>query len=689
MRISVRLIIAFVVAATVPLFIYGASSQHTLQQVSTLATAQSEAALTDLGEEAILQKTQAVARQVGLYLDAHPEIDLTDNSQLEATIALAELAVQPVGQTGYTALFDEEGITHFHSNPELVGVNMSILADELPEFWAIFAASLDGSVSEGYYDWADADGQIRSKYMSVVPVGDTRLRLAATTYIDEFSQPVVELKSQLADTRKAAHIRLLLTLVGVTLVAFVAAAFLGRWLSRPIRRIADAVARAADGDLGSIGLSERRDEIGDLAQAFDRMTVRLRHLIGDMERRTGDLEKTTVDLTTRSQELRAANVELGKARRRQEEINRELQKANEHIRRRAAQLQAVAKVGQAIAELRDRERLLPRVTELIGQHFGFYHVGLFLVDEAGRYAVLRAASSEGGRRMLARNHKLPVGEQGTVGYVTATGEPRIALDVDAEATHLANPDLPEARSEIALPLQIGGQTIGALDVQSLKAEAFDSEDVAVLSTLADQVAIAIENARLFQQSQEALAEAKDVQRRYLQEAWEEFLQRRPDLQFEYTLAGVPSALDVELPTTRQAVTQGELVAASNLAGGDGDETVARAALSVPIKLRGQVIGVIDLHEADETRTWTEHEIALAQAVADQMAQALESARLFEQTQARAHREQLVGQITTRMRAMSNVQDILRVASEELGQALGITRSVVRLRPQSAATREET
>jgi GAF domain-containing protein len=322
------------------------------------------------------------------------------------------------------------------------------------------------------------------------------------------------------------------------------------------------------------------------------------------------------------------------------------------------------------------------VTELISQHFGFYHAGIFMVDEARRYAVLRAANSDGGRRMLARGHKLAVGSQGIVGYVTGTGEPRIALDVGADAVFFNNPDLPETRSEMALPLRAGGQTIGALDVQSVEAGAFDDQDVAVLSALADQVAIAIENARLFRQSQEALTEVEEAQRRYLQEAWRGFLQQRPDLQFEYALEGVPSALDVELPTTRQAVEQGELAVLSEATEGD-DGSVARAALSVPIKLRGQVIGVLDLHEADEARVWTEHEIALAQAVADQMAQALEAARLFEQTQARAQRERLVGQITTRMRAAPNVQDILRVASEELGKALGVTRSVVRLHPREA------
>jgi GAF domain-containing protein len=400
--------------------------------------------------------------------------------------------------------------------------------------------------------------------------------------------------------------------------------------------------------------------------------------------RTRELNEITADLASRSQELESANIQLAEVYRHQEAINRELQEVSERTRRRAVQLQAVAEVGRSIARVRELGVLLLRVTQLISRHFGHYHVGIFLVDEARRYAVLRAANSEGGQRMLARHHKLAVGAEGVVGYVTSVGEPRIAIDVGTDAARLANPDMPDTRSEIALPLRLGDEIIGALDIQSIEAQAFDNEDVTVLSVLADQVAIAIENAHLFQQSQEALAEAEEVQRRYLQQGWQQFMQQRSDLRFEYTLEGVPSALDVELPTTKQAVMQEELVATSEVATGGDNGVVVRAALSIPIKLHGRVIGVIDLHEADEARVWTEHEVALTRSVADQIAQALESARLFEQTQARAHREQVVSQITTRMRTVSNVQDILQVASEELGKALGVSRSVVRLRPQGAS-----
>jgi GAF domain-containing protein len=399
--------------------------------------------------------------------------------------------------------------------------------------------------------------------------------------------------------------------------------------------------------------------------------------------RTRELNEVATDLASRSQEMESANVQLEEVYRHQEAVNRELREANERTRRRAAQLQAVAEVGRAIAGVRELKVLLPRVTQLISRHFGYYHVGIFLVDEARRYAVLRAANSEGGQRMLARNHKLAVGTEGVVGYVTSMGDPRIVLDVGADVVHLTNPDLPDTRSEVVLPLRLGDEIIGALDVQSIEAQAFDDEAVAVLSVLADQVAIAIENARLFQQSQEALAEAEAAQRRYLQQGWRQFIQQRSDLRFEYTLEGVPSALDVDLPITRQAVTQGELVAVSEVTADSDGDVVVRAALSVPIKLHGQVIGVIDLHEANEARIWTEHEIALARSVADQIAQALESARLFEQTQTRARREQVVSQIATRIRTVPNVQDMLRVATEELGKALGVSRSVVRLRRQGA------
>ncbi len=176
------------------------------------------------------------------------------------------------------------------------------------------------------------------------------------------------------------------------------------------------------------------------------------------------------------------------------------------LERRSVQLQVAAEVARDATVASDLDDLLNRAVNLIRHRFAFYHVGIFLVDEQGEYAVLRAATGEAGRQMLARGHKLKVGETGIVGHSTGTGQPRIALDVGVDAFHFHNPSLPETRSEMALPLKVGERIIGALDVQSHEESAFDKDDVAVLQTLADQLAVAIEKVRLFAQAQAALEE---------------------------------------------------------------------------------------------------------------------------------------------------------------------------------------
>jgi methyl-accepting chemotaxis protein len=278
-KIGVRLTIALLVAAILPLFLSGLWSLFTLHRANDLAVEQGEAAMTRVGEDMILLAAEAVARQVALYLATHPEVDQSNAIQLEANAALAEIAVQPVGQTGYTALFDENAVTHFHSNPDLIGVDLGTLADQLPDFWVIIAASLDGSASSGYYDWEDPDGQVRPKYMSVVPVEGTTLRVAATTYIDEFSQPVVQVKTALDRVRNAARIQLLVALVIVALMTVAGAYFLGQHFSRPISQMVATADQIADGDLRAEPPYTDMGELGHLATTFRRMTDHLSSLI--------------------------------------------------------------------------------------------------------------------------------------------------------------------------------------------------------------------------------------------------------------------------------------------------------------------------------------------------------------------------------------------------------------------------
>ncbi|RLC64326.1 MAG: hypothetical protein DRI80_01675 [Chloroflexota bacterium] len=426
------------------------------------------------------------------------------------------------------------------------------------------------------------------------------------------------------------------TLLMVTLAVLTTAVALGwrqfvfRGMSLSIAELRRGVARISSGDLEYTLDVRTGDEIEELGDEFNRMAGRLADLIGSLERRVAE---------------RTADLE-----------------------RRSVQLEAAAQVAREAAAIRDMDQLLDATVHLISERFGFYHAGIFLLDEPGEYAVLQAASSEGGRRMLERGHKLKVGEVGIVGYVAGTGQPRVALDVGEDAVFFDNPDLPETRSEMALPLRVRERVIGVLDVQSTQEAAFSDEDVAILATMADQLALAIENARLLEESQRALRELEALYGRRAWEAWRERTARRPTA-YRYT------GVEVEPAPPSFVLERGSLPLSDEpavLQEGDGRQLVA------PIRLRGQTLGSIVLRRDPEEEPWSPEEVALMEEVSTQIALALENARLLEETQRRAEREHLVREITARVRASMDMDTILETAVRELGRALGTDRAFVRL-----------
>jgi GAF domain-containing protein len=281
------------------------------------------------------------------------------------------------------------------------------------------------------------------------------------------------------------------------------------------------------------------------------------------------------------------------------------------LERRATLLALNAEVASAAAGMRDVNDLLPAVANLIGERFGFYHAGIFLVDDAQEWAVLRAASSPGGQQMLARGHRLRIGREGIVGYVTNTGQARVARDVGVDAVHFINPDLPDTHSEIAVPLRAGGVILGALDVQSTEAGAFSGEDVAVLQSLANQIGLAIENARLFQESQQRVAELQLLQRE--SRAGAALRGTQEAVAYRYDGVEVTPLSD---PPVKQAGT-----------GPLGD------LISIPLNLGDQRMGTLELHRAGAA--WTADDLELSNTISDRLTLALESAELFEQTRVRA------------------------------------------------------
>ena len=333
------------------------------------------------------------------------------------------------------------------------------------------------------------------------------------------------------------------------------------------------------------------------------------------------------------------------------------------LEKRAMQLTAISEISSAILSTRERRDQLSFIANMISERLKFYHTGIFILDEDHQYAVLRAANSEGGKKMLARRHKLRIGTQGVVGFVAEKGQPRIALDVGTDSVYFDNPDLPDTHSEIALPLIISENVIGVLDVQSTETNAFHQEDLKVLTTLANQVAISLENTRLLSDAQQALEQAQIALRQYSREEWSKFTQKASHTGMLLR--------DSEFKLLKQTIDSTDLKTAIQ----SNEMVNTEQTLAVPIKVRGESIGVVGVQAKEGQRNWTREEIALVEAAADRAALALESARLLEEAQRRAIREQVIGEISDSLSRASEVENILQTTVEELGRYLPNTSNI--------------
>jgi GAF domain-containing protein len=374
---------------------------------------------------------------------------------------------------------------------------------------------------------------------------------------------------------------------------------------------------------------------------------------------------------------------VGATNRRLQAQTRKLEGTNERLHRQISQLQATAEIAHTGSCILDPEKLLTELVNQVQEQFnsmGVYYAGLFLLDEAQQFAVLRAATGEAGQVLLDMDYKLELDDTSTIGRCIIHRQARVALGAGEDRVRFDARSMPHARSEIALPLRSHGRILGALSLQSTHKAAFIEDDIAVLQTMADQVAVAIENAVRFSQTEAALEELQAVQRRYLAQAWRDFLARRPVAQVDHTQPGTePGDEEFLREARRAAVVHGQTVAAgSPPPGADGQAATSRAALVVPLKLRGQVIGTMTLHETDHQRPWEAEEIALAETIAEQTALTVENLRLMDETQRRAARERLTREITDKMRRATSVEGIVQTAVDELFNALGASRTFVRL-----------
>lgn len=361
-------------------------------------------------------------------------------------------------------------------------------------------------------------------------------------------------------------------------------------------------------------------------------------------RRQEGLQQVNEMLGQRERELINAKQNLEQ---RVEDRTRELLTANEQTGRRAEQLSIIADVARSAISIVDVNQLMPYVSNLISARFNVYHAGIFMLDEYKQYAVLRAANSAGGIKMLNQGYRLKVGEQGIVGFVTQGGQPRIASNVGEDAMFFNNSYLPETHSEITLPLKSGSEIIGALDIQSKEFNKFSKDDIETLSILADLVSISIMNAISHEASYRALLEAESTSGQISGQAWSKYSDAVQTKGYRYD--GVkPEALNL-----------------NNIENASEEKT----ATVIPVQLRGQTIGRLRLKASDAARQWTDDERAIIESTAERVALAMESARLLDEAQKRAARESFLSEIGTKLGTSFQLDSIMRDTVEELGQVL--------------------
>jgi len=319
------------------------------------------------------------------------------------------------------------------------------------------------------------------------------------------------------------------------------------------------------------------------------------------------------------------------------------------LERRENQIRTAAEISRTISAELDPEKILQQVVELVKIRFDLYYVGVFLLDESNKFAVLRVGSGEAGEKMIEDGHILAVGGSSMIGWAISHRQARVALDVGEDAVHFQNSYLPQTRSEIALPMVSENNVLGAMSIQSIKPEAFDQDDIVVLQGIADSLAISIENANLFNQVQENLEEIKTLHRQYLANTWADVLAE--DSNTKYTFDGIREGITPP--------TEGNL----NI-------------LSIPLVLRDQVIGTIEIEHSRERLTLEEE--GLVSDIAMQTAQALENARLVRQTERGSQFNRSITDITSKVWSSTSVDTILRTALQELGNTLGASDGLIQL-----------
>ncbi|HEX2908433.1 MAG TPA: GAF domain-containing protein [Phototrophicaceae bacterium] len=453
MKLTAKLVILILIVSLLPTAIMGLIGLQSTNQISSTALQESTDALKKLGETLIEQKAEDVAGQVALYLKAHPDLLTKSPQEWQSDPELLSIAVQTVGETGYTIIHNTDAIMFTHPDPSLVGTN--VMREDLPDLLELTKTALTGTNAEGYYKWEEADKTIRDKFIVFRSIENTSFILGATIYIDEFYQPIQLTQQRINRNAQDTQSTVLGGIIIVSIVAIsVGLGFTIRSIVRPLNQVSEGARAFSSGQFDQKISVSSHDEIGELAATFNQMARSLQEIYADFESR----------IATRTRDMETA-----------------------------------VQVNAQISTILDPNRLLQDVVDLTKERFRLYHAHIYLLDESQQNLVLTAGAGHVGRQMVSEKRQIELSNPQSIVAQAARGHKGVIInDVTTSPTFLSNPLLPDTQAELAVPLIARGQLLGVLDVQSNQVGYFNTEVLAVMELMAGQIATAISNAQLYE-----------------------------------------------------------------------------------------------------------------------------------------------------------------------------------------------
>jgi GAF domain-containing protein/HAMP domain-containing protein len=497
-------------------------------------------------------------------------------------------------------------------DPGVAAVLMPVLSSFNPDTAGITTVDLLGS----------------DRFISYAPVPEVGYGLVTIVPVQELLTEAIVADQQIAIRSASTIFFSIVIIVTILLVSLVASTAISNRMTQPLQSLTRTAEEISSGNINAVASITSRDELGTLARAFNDMTSQMRETIANLETR---VQERTSGLT-----------------------------------HQALQLQAASQVAREAASQTDLAILLSRTADLITDLFSFYHAGIFLLDDTGEYAVLQAASSSGGKRMLERGHKLEVARQGLVGAAVRQNKAQIIMDVSTAPDFYKNPDLPETVSEAAFPLAIQDRIIGVLDIQSTSGNVFSREDMQVIQALGDQIALAIQNTRLLREREASMALLERATLQDIRKVWRKKVGDKKTA-FRYSAS--------------------EIVAVSPQGQKVSKKAKGVHTLEIPIVLRGQTIGKFELSKKGGEH-WTDADRNLSENIATQIGLALENARLLEEAQQRASQEQTLSDLSAKLSKSLDIETLLQTTIKELHQLPGVSESSVVITSVTPADEDE-